>query len=55
MHAQQLSAAGPAFPTGFIPLAGTREDCDACARGERLGFQFTYAYQPIVDVQARAV
>jgi EAL domain-containing protein (putative c-di-GMP-specific phosphodiesterase class I) len=44
-----------AFAAGFIPLAGTGEDCDACARGERLGFQFEYAYQPIVDVQARAV
>ena len=55
MHTQQPLIAAPAFPAGFIPLTGTREDCDACARGERLGFQFEYAYQPIVDVQARAV
>lgn len=40
---------------GFMPLAGTRQDCEDCARGERLGFQFEYAYQPIVDVQARTV
>lgn len=33
-------------------MAGSRADCNACARGKRLGFQFEYAYQPIVDLQA---
>lgn len=55
MHTQHLPRANPAFLTGFVPLEGTRQDCDDCARGERLGFQFEYAYQPIVDVHARTV
>lgn len=55
MHTQHLSSANPAFPMGFMPLTGTRKDCEDCARGERLGFQFEYAYQPIVDVNARTV
>lgn len=29
--------------------------CEACARGASLGFDFAYAYQPIVDVQTRTV
>jgi len=29
--------------------------CDACSRTESLGFDFSYAYQPIVDVQTRSV
>ena len=40
----------PSFPAGFIPLHGTAQDCEDCARGERLPFQFDYAYQPIVDL-----
>ncbi|MFG6488715.1 EAL domain-containing protein [Roseateles sp. BYS78W] len=39
----------------FAPFDGTPEDCDACARGDRLGFQFDFAYQPIVDVARREV
>ncbi|CAN7427032.1 EAL domain-containing protein [Acidovorax sp. LjRoot118] len=55
MHTQHLPRANPAFLIGFMPLAGTRQDCEDCARGERLGFQFEYAYQPIVDVHTRTV
>lgn len=55
MHTQHLPRANPAFPMGFMPLAGTRQDCEDCARGERLGFQFEYAYQPIVDLHTRTV
>jgi EAL domain-containing protein (putative c-di-GMP-specific phosphodiesterase class I) len=29
--------------------------CPSCASGERLGFSFAYAYQPIVDVEAREI
>lgn len=53
--APSLVQANPSFPMGFVPLAGTREDCDACARGERLDFAFDFAFQPIVDVQRRRI
>lgn len=39
----------------FVPLEGTAEDCAACARGDRLGFLFDFAYQPIVDLARREV
>jgi EAL domain-containing protein (putative c-di-GMP-specific phosphodiesterase class I) len=42
-------------PSLFVPLEGSAEDCAACARGERLGFLFDFAYQPIVDVARREV
>jgi len=45
----------PSFPAGFIPLAGSPRDCDDCGKAERVGFQFDYAYQPIVDVNRRTV
>ncbi|MET1115049.1 MAG: EAL domain-containing protein [Comamonas sp.] len=43
------------FPIDFVPLSGTPQDCDNCARGERLPFQFEFAYQPIVDLASRTV
>ena len=43
------------FPIDFIPLAGTPQDCEDCARGAKLDFQFDYAYQPIVDVSRRII
>lgn len=43
------------FPSLFTPLDGTPEDCVSCARGERLGFLFDFAYQPIVDLARRSV
>lgn len=48
-------AARPIFPQGFKPLEGRPEDCESCARGERVGFEFDYAFQPIVDLKARRV
>lgn len=48
-------ATNPAFPVGFIPLAGTPRDCQDCGKAERVGFQFDYAYQPIVDVSRKSV
>lgn len=29
--------------------------CSSCANGERLGFRFSYAYQPIVDLASREI
>jgi len=29
--------------------------CPSCASGERLGFRFSYAYQPIVDLASREI
>lgn len=43
------------FPSDFIALSGTPQDCAACAKGERLPFQFDFAYQPIVDLATRTV
>ncbi|MGQ3053736.1 MAG: EAL domain-containing protein [Roseateles sp.] len=43
-------------PSDFIPLASeSPDDCRGCGAGDRLGFQFDYAYQPIVDVGNRSV
>lgn len=39
----------------FTPLDGTPQDCHDCGNGERVGFQFDYAFQPIVDLQTRQV
>lgn len=50
-----MSRTNPSFPDGFVPLAGTPRDCDACGNAEGVGFQFDYAYQPIVDVERRTV
>lgn len=54
---QQATTTGvnPTFPPGFIPLAGTSRDCEECGRAERVGFQFEYAFQPIVDIHRRKV
>lgn len=43
------------FPVDFMPLDGTARDCEDCGKAERVGFQFEYAYQPIVDVNQRSV
>jgi EAL domain-containing protein (putative c-di-GMP-specific phosphodiesterase class I) len=42
----------------FLPLdpADPRaEPCDSCKPGESLGFQFSYAFQPIVDISTRRI
>ena len=43
------------FPASFQPLEGSAQDCESCARGEKLSFSFEYAYQPIVDVHERRI
>lgn len=44
-------------PSDFVPLSSPAvdRDCDDCAAPEKLGFQFSYAYQPIVDVATREI
>lgn len=43
------------FPQGFQPLEGTARECDDCGRGEKVGFDFAFAYQPIFDVRNQSV
>ena len=43
-----------AAPSDFMPLEDGKA-CGDCSTAERLSFQFSYAYQPIVDVQARQI
>ena len=54
---QHVAALGakPIFPLNFVPLTGTPEDCVDCGKAERVGFDFDYAYQPIVDVGDQTV
>jgi EAL domain-containing protein (putative c-di-GMP-specific phosphodiesterase class I) len=43
-------------PSDFIQLdPGAPNPCAGCGTAERLGFQFDFAYQPIVDVARRSV
>ncbi len=44
----------PSFPSDFVPLAGSARDCEDCGKAERVGFQFDYAFQPIVDIRSQA-
>ncbi len=55
MQAFPTPTSRPAFPADFVPLIGSPQDCADCARGERLAFQFDFAYQPIVDLASRTV
>ena len=55
MQTSQLPTVNPSFPINFVPLRGTQQDCDECAKAERLGFQFEYAYQPIVNLENHTV
>jgi len=43
------------FPSEFQPLEGSQRDCDDCGKGEKVGFQFDYAFQPIVNLQTSCV
>ncbi len=55
MRTLPISLSNASFPVDFVPLGGTPQDCEDCGKGVGLGFQFDYAYQPIVDVERRAV
>ena len=39
----------------FDPSESSAAPCDSCKPGESLGFQFSYAYQPIVDFGTRSI
>jgi EAL domain-containing protein (putative c-di-GMP-specific phosphodiesterase class I) len=41
--------------SNFVPLITEPPQCDDCAAPESLGFRFSYAYQPIVDVRKREI
>lgn len=43
------------FPIDFVALRGTPQDCEDCAKGVKLPFQFEFAYQPIVDLASHTV
>jgi len=47
----------PTFQTHLheLPYEGDTDACGTCRNGERLGFQFSYAYQPIVDIATREI
>ena len=49
MHRVQFAS------SNFQPWAEERSPCEDCAKRESLGFQFSYAYQPIVDLGAQVV
>lgn len=55
MHVLKTSRKQLPFPVDFAPLEGSARDCEDCGKAERVGFQFDYAYQPIVDVNRRCV
>lgn len=43
------------FHESFQPLEGTARDCEDCGRGESVGFDFAFAYQPIFDLRDQSV
>jgi EAL domain-containing protein (putative c-di-GMP-specific phosphodiesterase class I) len=47
------------IPITPVPASATepydKDDCGACGSGERLPFQFSYAYQPIVDLNTHQI
>ena len=45
----------PISASHFSPLDKPKPTCDAFSTNEALGFPFSYAYQPIVDVISRTV
>ncbi len=51
---QMLNHMLKAYPSEFMPAEESKA-CGDCSNGERLGFQFSYAYQPIVDLETRQV
>lgn len=52
----QSSTEGNPAPTEYAcHSASEHSACPSCASGERLGFRFSYAYQPIVDIAKREV
>ena len=50
-----MSATFSGPSTNFIPLQVEAAACSGCRQPDKLGFQFAYAYQPIVDVITRSI
>jgi EAL domain-containing protein (putative c-di-GMP-specific phosphodiesterase class I) len=42
-------------PSGFETPVDSPEACDACVNPQALGFDFSFAFQPIVDLHTRSV
>lgn len=55
MQTKPLPSVHTDFPVDFITPNDKPQDCQDCGNAERLGFQFDYAYQPIVDLERRKV
>ncbi len=45
----------PALDTYACHGASEHGACPSCASGERLGFAFSYAFQPIIDLHSRQI
>lgn len=45
----------PIRASNFAPLDEPLRDCGDCSDGERLGFEFSFAYQPIVDLESGSI
>lgn len=45
----------PITSSAFAPLVAEPSKCEDCEAPELLGFRFSYAYQPIVDVRTREI
>ncbi len=41
--------------SNFVPLVTEPSPCEGCGTASSLGFRFSYAYQPIVDVRQREI
>lgn len=52
---QSPNAGNPAPDQYACHPASEHGGCPSCASGERLGFRFSYAYQPIVDVNSHQI
>jgi EAL domain-containing protein (putative c-di-GMP-specific phosphodiesterase class I) len=45
----------PVTSSNLLPLEAAQARCSDCGTGDSLGFRFSYAYQPIVDVRKREI
>ncbi|MDD2846132.1 MAG: EAL domain-containing protein [Rhodoferax sp.] len=55
MSKAELFIPNPSFPDGFVPLPDGSDECKDCGQAVRLGFEFDYAYQPIVNLQNQTI
>lgn len=50
-----MTSSMPIHASNFSPLDESPPRCGDCASGEQLDFEFSFAYQPIVDLAARSI